>query len=46
MPAVDVSTVLESGRPVGKAPGVKALRWPRALATFEVGSGTYDFETK
>ncbi|MGD0815522.1 MAG: glycoside hydrolase family 78 protein [Verrucomicrobiota bacterium] len=46
MPAVDGSTVLESGRPVEKAFGVKALRWPRALATFEVGSGTYDFETK
>ncbi|MGP8200456.1 MAG: family 78 glycoside hydrolase catalytic domain [Limisphaerales bacterium] len=46
MPAADVSTILESGRPGEKAPGVKALRWPRALATFEVGSGTYDFETK
>jgi alpha-L-rhamnosidase len=46
MPAADVTSVFESGRRVEKAPGVKVLRWPRALAEFEVASGTYDFETK
>jgi alpha-L-rhamnosidase len=46
MPAADVVSVFESGRQVEKAPGVKVLRWPRALAEFEVASGTYDFETK
>jgi alpha-L-rhamnosidase len=46
LPATGVSEILESGRPVETAPGVRGLQWPRTLALLEVGSGTYDFETK
>ena len=46
MPAAEGSSVFESGRRVGKAPGVKFIRRDAGAAVFEVASGTYDFETK
>jgi alpha-L-rhamnosidase len=43
LPATDVSTVTESGRPASQAEGVKFLQAADGLASFEVGSGTYKF---
>jgi len=46
MPAADAASVFESGRPVAKAPGVKFTRMDNGAAMFDIGSGTYEFETK
>ena len=43
VPAGDVASVLESGKPAAKSEGVRFLRRENAVAVFEVGSGTYDF---
>ena len=43
VPAKDASTVTESGKPAGKAAGVKFLHRENGCAIYEVGSGTYHF---
>jgi alpha-L-rhamnosidase len=43
VPAGDVASVLESGKPAAKSEEVRFLRRKNAGAVFEVGSGTYDF---
>lgn len=46
VPAVSAGEVTEGGRPVAEAPGVRFLRPEAAAAVFEVGSGTYVFESR
>jgi alpha-L-rhamnosidase len=46
VPKADGSSILESGLPAGKAPGVQFIRREAGATVFEVASGTYDFETK
>ena len=45
VPARDASVVTESGKPAAKAAGVRFLRAEDATAAYEVGSGTYHFES-
>jgi alpha-L-rhamnosidase len=44
-PAKDAAGVTESGKPVAKAEGVKFLRMENGAAVYEVGSGTYQFQS-
>jgi len=44
--AIRNSVVTESGRPAADAPGVTFLRMDRGAAVFEVGSGSYKFDSK
>jgi alpha-L-rhamnosidase len=44
--AKDETGVTESGKPATKADGVKFLRMENGAAVYEVGSGTYHFESK
>jgi len=37
--------VTESGKPAAKAEGVKFLRMENVAAVYEVGSGTYRFQS-
>jgi alpha-L-rhamnosidase len=37
--------VTESGRPVAEAEGVKFLRMENNAAVYEIGSGTYQFQS-
>jgi alpha-L-rhamnosidase len=46
VPAKDSNAVTESGQPANKANGVKFLRFENGKAIYEVGSGTYQFESK
>lgn len=46
VPARDVTTVTESGRPAGRAPGVSFLRMEGNAAVFAVGSGRYEFTVR
>jgi alpha-L-rhamnosidase len=46
IPAAELSSVFEGGRPAIKAQGVNFLRMDSGAAVFEVASGTYHFETK
>jgi alpha-L-rhamnosidase len=43
VPAKDVTSVVESGKPVAKAKGVKFARRENGTVVFEAGSGTYTF---
>ena len=43
VPARDVGSVTESGRPAASAPGVRFVRMESGAAVFEVGSGAYSF---
>ena len=45
IPSQDAAGVIESGRPAAKAEGVKLLRMENAAAVFEVGSGSYRFQS-
>jgi alpha-L-rhamnosidase len=45
VPAGDLASVLEGGKPAAKSEGVRFLRKKNAAAVFEAGSGTYDFTT-
>ena len=45
VPAKDAAAVIESGKPADKADGVKFLRMEKRAAVYEVGSGTYHFQT-
>jgi len=45
VPAKDVATVTESGRPAARAAGVKFLRVEGDAAVYAVGSGTYRFQS-
>ena len=45
VPAKDVTGVTESGKPIPEAKGVKFLRMERTTAVFEVGSGSYQFQS-
>ena len=46
LPVTNLKTMTESGRAVGKAPGVKLLRAEPGVAVFAVGSGSYDFTSE
>jgi alpha-L-rhamnosidase len=46
VPAKDADGVTESGKPAAKAAGVKFLRMENRAAVYEVGSGTYHFQSK
>ncbi|MEI7902915.1 MAG: alpha-L-rhamnosidase C-terminal domain-containing protein, partial [bacterium] len=46
VPTQDADGVTESGKPVAKAAGVKFLRMENRSAVYEVGSGTYLFQSK
>ena len=45
VPAKDVASVTESGRPANFAEGVKFLRMENNAAVYAVGSGTYQFQS-
>jgi alpha-L-rhamnosidase len=45
VPAKDAGTVTESGKPAAKAAGVKFVKSENGAALFEVGSGSYSFQT-
>jgi len=45
VPAINTSSVTESGKPADKADGVKFLRMEKNAAVYEVGSGTYQFQS-
>ncbi|MGO9642836.1 MAG: family 78 glycoside hydrolase catalytic domain [Candidatus Acidiferrales bacterium] len=44
LPVREGATILESGKPLSSAPGVKLLRFESNSAVLEVGSGKYHFE--
>jgi alpha-L-rhamnosidase len=46
VPAKEVASVKESGRPADQAPGVKYLRMEASTAVFEIGSGSYHFVSR
>ncbi len=46
VPAKDQAGVTESGKPAGKARGVKFLRMENGAAVYEVGSGAYNFASE
>jgi alpha-L-rhamnosidase len=46
VPAKDSTGVTESGKATAEAEGVKFLRMERDTAIFEVGSGSYQFQSK
>lgn len=43
VPAKDLASITEGGKPVGQAEGVKFLRQENEKFVFQVGSGTYKF---
>lgn len=43
LPGTGVEQMTESGKPAGKAPGVRFLRVEKGRAWFEIGSGSYRF---
>ena len=45
VPAKDAAEVTESGKPAAQAEGVKFLRMENNAAIYEVGSGTYRFQS-
>ena len=45
VPAKDAVGVTESGKPAAQANGVKFLRMENNAAVYEVGSGTYRFQS-
>jgi alpha-L-rhamnosidase len=45
VPAKDAAGITESGKPAAKADGVKFLRMENNAAVYEVGSGTYHFQS-
>jgi len=45
VPANDVATVTESGKPATQADGVRFLRQEGGAAAFEIGSGAYHFRS-
>ena len=45
VPATDADSVTEGGKPAAQAQGVRYLRLENGLAVYEVGSGTYAFES-
>ena len=46
VPAQDASSVQESGKAAGQAPGVKYLRVESGAAVYEAGSGKYHFVSR
>ena len=45
LPAADASSVRESDRPAGEAPGIRYLRMESGTAVYEIGSGSYHFSS-
>jgi alpha-L-rhamnosidase len=45
VPANDAAGVTESGKPAAKAEGVKFLRMENSAAVYEIGSGSYRFQS-
>jgi alpha-L-rhamnosidase len=45
VPAKNAAEVTESGKPIHEVNGVKFLRMERKIAIFEVGSGSYQFQS-
>jgi alpha-L-rhamnosidase len=45
VPAKEESGVTESDKPAAKANGVKLLRMENGAAVYEVGSGSYQFQS-
>jgi alpha-L-rhamnosidase len=45
VPAKDAASVTESGKPVAEVKGVKFLRMENGAAVYEIGSGTYQFQS-
>ena len=46
LPASDVKTIKESGKPVNKASGIKFIRFEKKKAVFELQSGSYEFTSR
>lgn len=46
VPAKDAADVAESGKPAGKAEGVKFLRMEENAAVYAIGSGNYQFQSR
>jgi alpha-L-rhamnosidase len=45
VPAIDAASVRELGRPASEAPGIKYLRMEDGAAVYEIGSGSYHFNS-
>jgi alpha-L-rhamnosidase len=45
LPAQDLSTMTEGGKPASVSVGVKFLNFEHGVAAFRVDSGTYSFES-
>jgi alpha-L-rhamnosidase len=46
VPAKDAATVTEGGKPASKEIGIKYLRTEAGAAIYEIGSGSYQFESR
>jgi alpha-L-rhamnosidase len=46
VPAKDAATVTEGGKPAGKEIGIRYLRTEAEAAIYEIGSGSYQFESR
>jgi len=46
IPAQNAASVMESGKPVGSAEGVRFLKFDNGAAVYEIGSGHYSFSTR
>jgi alpha-L-rhamnosidase len=45
VPAKSVEAVTESGKPAGQSTDMRFLRFEKGVATFEVGGGSYQFQS-
>ncbi|MEO5893149.1 MAG: family 78 glycoside hydrolase catalytic domain [Ferruginibacter sp.] len=43
LPADDIKTIRESGKPVSNAKGIKFIKFQKGKAVYQLQSGTYDF---
>jgi hypothetical protein len=46
VPAKDQAVVSESAKPASESPGVKYLRTEAGAVVYEIGSGSYQFESR
>jgi len=45
LPAKSVEAITESGKPAGQSKDMRFLRFEKGIATFEVGGGSYQFQS-
>jgi alpha-L-rhamnosidase len=46
LPAKDGTPVMEGGRPIERATGVKLVRWEAGTAVLAIGAGEYEFKAE